>query len=233
MRVITLLSGGLDSVVATWAARREHQIVLALTFDYGQRATHREYQAAVQVSEQLQCPHKLIRLPWLGRLGDSALTNLQGQIPAPSEDELDNPDAAQETARAVWVPNRNGIFLNIAAAHCEALNCSGIVCGFNAEEAATFPDNSPEFVQAAENFFTYSTGQHRQVLAPTADLSKTQIVQLGRQLDAPLHLVWSCYQGDPQHCWQCESCQRLRRALTDSGLWENWKQRRQAGSTTD
>jgi len=224
VRAITLLSGGLDSVVATWAARREHQIVLALTFDYGQRAAQREYQAAVQIAEQLQCPHKLISLPWLGRLGDSALTNLQQPIPAPSEDQIDSPAFAQ----AVWVPNRNGIFLNIAAAHCEALNSSGIVCGFNAEEAATFPDNSPEFMEAAENFFTYSTGRRLHVLAPTAHLTKAQIVQLGRQLAAPLHVIWSCYQGGEHHCWQCESCLRLRRALVASGLWETWQQQQES-----
>ena len=226
MRAITLLSGGLDSVVATWAAHQEHEIALALTFDYGQRAAPREYQAATQVSDQVGCAHKLIKLPWLGQLGGNALTTRQAQIPVPSEDELDDPETAAERARAVWVPNRNGIFLNIAAAYCEALDCTGIVCGFNAEEAATFPDNSPEFVQAAEKFFTYSTGRHLQVLAPTADLTKTQIAQLGEQLGAPLHLIWSCYEGRQHHCWQCESCQRLRRALVASGLWETWHQQR-------
>lgn len=226
MRVITLLSGGLDSVVAMWAARREHEIALALTFDYGQRAARREYQAAAQVAEQLGCPHKLIELPWLGELTANALTDPQQPLPTPSADQLDDPETAQETAQAVWVPNRNGIFLNVAAAHCEALDCGGIVCGFNAEEAATFPDNSPQFVAAAEEFLAYSTRQPLRVLAPTVELTKVQIVRLGRELGAPFHLVWSCYQGGEEHCWQCESCQRLRRALMDSGMWEGWQQQR-------
>jgi len=229
MQVISLLSGGLDSVVATWAAHRQHQLVLSLTFNYGQRAAQRESQAARQIADKLSCAHHVIELPWLGQLGASALTDRQQPVPVVSEEELNNYQAAQQRARAVWVPNRNGIFLSISAAYCDALDCGGIVCGFNAEEATTFPDNSPQFIQAAENFFTYSTGRHLKVLAPTVDLTKTQIVQLGQELGAPLHLVWSCYLGGDQHCWQCESCLRLRRALIESGIWESWQQKRRTG----
>ena len=42
MRCISLLSGGLDSVVATAVAAREGSVELALTFDYGQRAAPAE-----------------------------------------------------------------------------------------------------------------------------------------------------------------------------------------------
>jgi len=66
MRLVTLLSGGLDSVVATTMAAREHEIVRALTFDYGQHAAPREIAAAQQVAEILDIQHAVIALPWLG-----------------------------------------------------------------------------------------------------------------------------------------------------------------------
>ncbi len=133
MRLVTLLSGGLDSVVATTAASRDHEIVLALTFDYGQHAAPREIAAAQQIAEILDIEHSVIALPWLGQITHSALVADEGQIPTAEPQSLDDPQAAAVAAQAVWVPNRNGIFLNIAAGYCEAQDCEGIVCGFNAE----------------------------------------------------------------------------------------------------
>ena len=126
------------------------------------------------------------------------------------------------------MPNRNGIFLNIAAAYCEAQDCAGIVCGFNAEEAASFPDNSREFMQVTQECFAYSTQHGLQVISPTVELTKPQIVELGYEIGAPLHLIWSCYRGAQTYCWRCSSCVRLRRALESSGYWERWQRERAA-----
>jgi 7-cyano-7-deazaguanine synthase len=215
--VISLLSGGLDSVVATWAARAEHEVVTALTLDYGQRAAERETEAARRVAAKLGCRHILVELPWLEELGGSALTDQDANMPEPTAGGLDDPERAERSAAAVWVPNRNGVFLNVAAAYAEVLHCDAIICGFNAEEAATFPDNSPEFMETAERFFQFSTREGMTVLSPTVHLMKSEIVALGEGIGAPLEDVWSCYQGGETHCWRCESCQRLRRALNDSG----------------
>ena len=214
-RAVALLSGGLDSVVATWAAQQTHDIALALTCDYGQRAAAQEVRAAAAVAQLLECPHVVVELRWLGSLGGNALTDAARDIPHPRADELDNVQAAQATARAVWVPNRNGVLLNVAAAYAEAWDCDAIVVGFNAEEAATFPDNSPAFMAAATDFFAHSTFRRPQVISPTAMLDKRQIVALGRKLGAPLQHIWSCYGGDEKPCGRCESCRRLARALGD------------------
>jgi len=228
VRLVTLLSAGLDSVVATTSASREHEIVLALTFDYGQHAGPREIAAAQQIAKTLDIEHTVVALPWLGQITDSALVAEEKQIPAADPQSLDDPQAAATAAQAVWVPNRNGIFLNIAAAYCEALDCAGIVCGFNAEEAASFPDNSAKFMQAVQECFAYSTQHGSQVISPTVELSKPEIVKLGYEIGAQLHLIWSCYRGAQTHCWSCPSCVRLRRALESSGYWERWHRERAA-----
>ena len=92
-----------------------------------------------------------------------------------------------------------------------------VIAGFNAEEAVTFPDNSPAFISAANKALSYSTLSRVQVLSPTSDLNKTEIVRLGMEIDAPLDLVWSCYEGGEVMCGVCESCMRLRRALVSAG----------------
>jgi 7-cyano-7-deazaguanine synthase len=213
MGAIILLSGGLDSTVSAYAARQQHSPELAITFDYGQRAAPREIEAALCIAADLDVRHRLIKLPWLGRLAPPAVTD-------PSADLAAAGDAA------FWVPARNAVFLSIAAAFAEALDCEAIVCGFNAEEARTFPDNSPEFVERADALLALATRNAPRVLAPTLHLTKPEIVRLGLELQVPLHLTWSCYGAGPAHCLQCTSCRRLRAALEAAGAWESWRAQR-------
>jgi len=224
VRCVVLLSGGLDSLVAAALTPGEDELVLGLTCDYGQRAARPEIRAAQAQAAWLGCPHQVVELSWLGQLGGSALTEPAEALPHISSEELDSAESATAAAQAAWVPNRNGILVNVAAAFAERYAAEAVVCGFNAEEAVTFPDNSPEFIQATEEFWRYSTPPGLRLLSPTADLNKTEIVQQGVKLGVPLHLVWSCYDGQAQPCWACESCRRLQRALDQAGAWESYRQ---------
>jgi 7-cyano-7-deazaguanine synthase len=210
---ISLLSGGLDSVVATTVAAREGSVELALTFDYGQRAASAETAAARAVCRELGLAHRVIELPWLAEITTTALVSRDRALPEPGE--LDDPGEAQASAAAVWVPNRNGVFINIAAAFAESLGCEAVVCGFNAEEAQTFPDNTLAFAQAATEALAHSTLAKVRVWSPTQDLTKADIVALGCRIDAPLRHVWSCYEPGPDPCGRCESCRRFRRAMAE------------------
>ena len=221
MSAVVLLSGGLDSAVNLKRALDEASVAVALTFDYGQRAVRREVAAAALMCKELGLSHRLIPLPWLAEICRTALVNEDAPVPRMSAGDLDTPlVASDETADAVWVPNRNGIFVNIAAAFAESLGADTIVAGFNAEEAATFSDNSPEFVSAVNTALALSTRGRTRLLSYTSDLTKTEIVRLGRQTEAPLASIWSCYHGRSEECWNCESCARLERALREAGAWE-------------
>ncbi|MBM3501603.1 MAG: 7-cyano-7-deazaguanine synthase QueC [Armatimonadetes bacterium] len=213
MRYVSLLSGGLDSVVATTAAAREGRVELALTFDYGQRAAPAEVGAAAAACRELGVPHRVIDLPWLSEVTGTALVKRTAALPELASDELDDPSLTRASATAVWVPNRNGVFINVAAAFAENLSCEAVVCGFNAEEGRTFPDNTPEFAAAATAALRYSTANAVRVVSPTQHLTKPEIVALGRRLSAPLAKIWSCYGAGPEPCGKCESCLRLQRAL--------------------
>jgi 7-cyano-7-deazaguanine synthase len=221
MPAVVLLSGGLDSAVNLKLALDDTGVAVALTFDYGQRAAAREAAAAAFMCQQFGLPHRLISLPWLAEICGSALCSEDQPLPQLTPDELTSPRVTSgETARSVWVPNRNGVFVNIAAAYAESLQAAIIVAGFNAEEAATFPDNSPDYVLAANAALALSTQTGPTVKSYTQDLDKTQIVRLGRKIGAPLASAWSCYAGGREECWSCESCARLARALKEAGAWE-------------
>ncbi len=221
MSVIVLLSGGLDSAVNLKLAADHKGVGLALTFDYGQRAAGREAAAASLMCRQLRIPHHVVDLPWLAEICRTALVSAQAPMPRLTADQLNSAAVASgETARAVWVPNRNGVFANIAASYAESLGCEGIIAGLNREEGATFPDNSASFVEATNGALALSTLLKPVLLSYTQVMDKAEIVKEGRVCGAPIASIWSCYQGGAEHCWRCESCARLERGLKEAGAWE-------------
>jgi 7-cyano-7-deazaguanine synthase len=216
MAGVALLSGGLDSCVAFALAHGDGGVALALTFDYGQRAARREIEAARAIAARFGVAHRAVEIPFLGEITATALVARDRDVPRPARADLDSA-RAHETARAVWVPNRNGIMINIAAGFAESLGADRVVVGFNREEAATFPDNSEAYVAAASAALGLSTLAKVRVVAPTGALDKVAIVRAGRKAGAPIELVWSCYLGEAEHCGSCESCLRLERALDAAG----------------
>ena len=214
---VVLLSGGLDSAINLAFCHHRDSPVLAVTVDYGQMAARQEIRAARALSLFFSVPHQVLHMPWLGDLGGSALTSHQA-LPEPDFQELDHFSAAQKTAQAVWVPNRNGVLVNGAAAFAESLGATHVVVGFNREEAATFPDNSPEFMEALESTFAYSTSNGVKLKCYTSWMDKREMVESVRLLEPafPFQDVWSCYRGGPSQvepCGRCESCGRFKRAL--------------------
>jgi 7-cyano-7-deazaguanine synthase len=212
---ILILSGGLDSTVSSWLARQETKPILALTFDYGQRAARREIEAAYYTSQQLGVEHRIIPLTWLKEITTTSLVNQGSPLPQLAESDLDNTEKTVSTAKQVWVPNRNGTFLNIAAASAGSLGASILVTGFNAEEGVTFPDNSAPFVRAANEFFWYSTQNRVEVTSYTLQMTKVEIAQKAQELGVNFDKIWSCYEGGDRPCRSCESCARFLRAFRE------------------
>lgn len=216
MKGIVLLSGGLDSAVNLAFACRNLEVVLCLTADYGQLAARREIAAAAALSAHYGAAHQVVELSFLRGLGGSALTGT-GELPELAVADLDDPVRGVDSARRVWVPNRNGLLVNVAACFAEALGCNRIVAGFNREEARTFPDNSRQFLEAVNHALAYSTLADIQMVSYTQFLDKAEIVVLGQRLRVPWSLVWSCYRGGDWPCGTCESCARLARAEEKAG----------------
>jgi 7-cyano-7-deazaguanine synthase len=203
-RAVALVSGGLDSVVSLAKAHTEMEVRLVLFADYRQRAVEQERTAALSVATFFQLPFMQVDLGWLGELSPremryGATSSAGGARLIAIED--------------VWIPNRNGVLLNVAAALAESRRCDVVITGFNREEAADFPDNSAVYVSAINKALAFSTRNGVRVLSYTQDLDKRRILEMGIALSAPLSLVWSCYDGQELMCGRCASCERLKGAL--------------------
>lgn len=215
---VILLSGGLDSSANLAFTEYFDEPTLAVTVDYGQRAAKPEIEAARKLCNYYGLKHQILDLKWLGALGGSALTSDAIDVPTMKATELDNLKVASETAKKVWVPNRNGLLINAAAAIAESIGAAQVVVGFNREEAATFPDNSSQFLGVASLSLRYSTSNHVKVGCYTDMMDKREIVQALRNLPKkfPFEYVWSCYHDGAKTggkmCGECESCKRFLRA---------------------
>ena len=203
---IALLSGGLDSVVSCGYAAKQFNVGLALTFDYGQNSFEMEKEAAQKVADYYGIHHEIIKLDWYKDLYIPT-------IPVVTEKDYKRGKISKDFSDMVRLPNRNALFINIAACYAdsELKNYDTIIIGANKEEAENFPDNSKKFILTINNCLKYSTNGNIQVYAPFADCTKSDLVAL--ENDIPLEYIYSCYMGNKHHCGTCESCIRLKKAL--------------------
>lgn len=217
-RAVVLLSAGLDSSVNLYWSIKDYDVVLALTFDYGQRAAKKEIECSKNICSKLKINHEVVNLNFIGQLGGSSLTDLRQDVPVGSQVAIDDLGASKKSAKSVWVPNRNGVFLNVAAAYAESLQADLVIPGFNLEEATTFADNSAAYIKAATQAFSYSTRNQVEVFCWTTQMSKIEIVKKGHELGLDWSLIWPCYLAKDQWCGECESCQRSKRAFAEAGI---------------
>lgn len=200
MKSIILLSGGLDSLACLAMTREKYNCELAITFDYGQKALDKEIEASKKICEFYNVEHKIIKLNFLKEITQTALVS-DKEVPQDYD------------MKAVWVPNRNGLFLNIAGSFADSYGYNYIIIGANKEEGQTFPDNTLEFAKRVEAEFEYSTLIQPKIWIPLIDMDKEEIVKKVIELNAPLENVHSCYLGGEKNCGKCESCLHLIEAL--------------------
>ena len=215
-KAISVLSGGLDCTVATSMFAKDYEI-LAITFNYGQKAFKRELQASKEICEKMNWTHEVIDLPWLSKISNSTL-NTDDDVPELKDEDLDDFEKSSESASSVWVPARNTAFTSIALSYAESMGASAIIVGWNGEEGATFPDNSKGYLEKFNQLIEEGSPDEIKIKAPLIDLNKEEIVEMGIKYDAPMELSYSCYKGRKKQCGICESCMRRKRAFENLGL---------------
>lgn len=223
MKSIVLLSAGLDSAVNLALALKKSSVQMAITFDYGQKAFEREALFSRQLASHYGISHQIIELPFYKSMKELGL--IKGKVPEFEIEQLDNSKITQKSASQVWIPNRNLVFIAVAAAIAEYHNFNLLVTGFNKEESQTFPDNSSDFLEAVNHSLAFSTKNKVQVSSFTINLNKKEIIEEGVKLGVPWQFIWSCYYGEKLMCGRCESCSRLIRAARGTSAWEVLKTR--------
>jgi 7-cyano-7-deazaguanine synthase len=209
---VVLLSGGLDSCVAAAVARLRFDLAL-FHANYGQLTLLRELAAFQALAEFFGVRQTLtVDLPFLAQIGGSSLTDRRQPIPMAAEEPPGIP--------TTYVPFRNSILLAAAVAWAEALGAQAVFVGANVLDNPGYPDCRPEYFAAYQRLIDLGTRPETKIVieAPLINLDKAGIVRLGLDMGAPLHLTWSCYQGETLACGRCSSCRLRLKGFAEAGI---------------
>ena len=209
-KVVVLLSGGMDSVSALYDAKQKHEVVGAISFDYGSKHNHREIPFAAYHSRKFNIEHQVIHLDFVGELFKSDLLESGGQIPDGHYEE--------ETMKSTVVPFRNGIMLSISAGFAESRDAEGLVIAAHAGDHAIYPDCREEFMKSMGDAIRIGTFAGIKLLRPFIAMTKTEIAARGHALGVDFSQTWSCYKGAPLHCGTCGTCVERREAFILAGV---------------
>jgi 7-cyano-7-deazaguanine synthase len=209
-KVVVLVSGGMDSVAALSDARAAHEVVGAVSFNYGSKHNLREIPFAALHCEKLGISHRVIPLAFMNELFTSHLLASGGEIPDGHYEE--------QTMKQTVVPFRNGIMLAIAAGYAESIGAGGLVIAAHAGDHAIYPDCREVFMRAMADAVRLGTYAEVQLLRPFISFTKAQIAQRGHELGVDFSQTWSCYKGGDLHCGACGTCVERREAFALAGL---------------
>lgn len=202
-KAVCILSGGMDSTLASYIAKNEGYDIIAVHFNYGQRTEKRELEAFRNVCKDLQIKEKYeIDIPFFTQIGASALTDTSIDVPT---------NGIESGVPITYVPFRNGIFLSIATAIAEKEEAQALFIGVVEEDSSGYPDCTDSFIDKMTSAINEGTKETTKVSiqTPLVHLMKEDIVKKSLELNVPLHHTWSCYKEEDAACGICDSC-RLR-----------------------
>ena len=202
-KAICILSGGMDSTLASYMAKNDGYEIIAVHFNYGQRTQDRELKAFRDICDDLKILEKYeIDIPFFTQIGASALTDKTIDVPT---------GGIEAGVPITYVPFRNGIFLSITAAIAEKEGATAMYIGVVQEDSSGYPDCTDQFIQDITKAINQGTKEDTkiEIITPLVYLTKAQIVEEAIKLNVPLEHTWSCYKEEEVACGVCDSC-RLR-----------------------
>jgi len=204
-KAVCLISGGLDSAVMVFIAKRQGYDIYALSFRYGQRHA-KELACAKKISKAIGAKNHIILTIELEKIGRSSLLTS-------SSEKITNQRVKDIGKRipSTYVPARNTIFLSYALAYAETIDADAIFIGVNAVDYSAYPDCRPTYIKKFQQLANLATrqgveGKPVQIKAPLLHLTKAEIVKRGMRLHVPFSKTWSCYRGGAKACGRCDSC---------------------------
>lgn len=194
-------------------AAHESARLAFLHVSYGQRTEAREQRAFNDIADYYGVENRLgISIDHLASMGGSSLT----------DDTIDVTEANLESKEipSSYVPFRNANMLAIAVSWAEVIGASAIYIGAVSEDSSGYPDCRPEFYEAFQNVIDTGTKPDTliEIRTPIIHLTKAEIVTKGAELNAPLHLTWSCYRSEDLACGTCDSCALRLRGFEQAGM---------------
>lgn len=212
-KALVLFSGGQDSTTClAWALQR-YEHVETIGFDYGQRHSV-ELQCRQQVLQRLRADFP----EWGERLGDDHMLNLSvlgaiSDTALTSEREI---AFGQNGLPNTFVPGRNLLFFNFAAAVAYRRGLQVLVGGMCETDYSGYPDCRDNTLKALQVAMSLGMDSPMVVETPLMWIDKAATWALAAQLGGSkfvellINDTHTCYQGDhvSKHAWGfgCGTC---------------------------
>ena len=139
-KALLTYSGGMDSlaIVLDYIERLGPENIITLGFNYGQRHFEKENEAATRFCNKNGIERIILDVP-IGKIGGCSLVDHSIEVTQDMDDQ-----------RSTVVPNRNMIFLALAASLAQVKGCNVITHGACKEDEAAYRDCRPEFFKYME-----------------------------------------------------------------------------------
>jgi len=202
-KAVCIMSGGMDSTLSAYMAKKDGYEIIALHFNYDQRTQTKELECFHAICDDLFVKNRyVLDLDFFKQIGASALTDKNIEVPV---------TGIQEGVPITYVPFRNGIFLSMATAIAEKEGAEMLSIGVVQEDSSGYPDCREDYIASMQNAINLGTKDETrlEIKMPLVHLSKSQIVKKALEINVPLSLTWSCYKNEEKACGVCDSC-RLR-----------------------
>jgi 7-cyano-7-deazaguanine synthase len=209
---VVAVSGGMDSCVTASIAIKNYELTFA-HINYGQRTELRELKAFKDIADFFEVKERLvIDYTHLSKIGGSSLTDKNIEV---TKAVLSN-----RKVPTSYVPFRNANILSACVSWAEVLKAKAVFIGAVYEDSSGYPDCRPDFFSSFEKMVELGTKPETKIKieTPIIHLSKAEIIKKGIELNAPLHLTWSCYQNEDIACGVCDSCALRLRGFQMAGV---------------
>jgi len=205
MKIVSLLSGGMDSSTLAASLKHEGHEVSTIGVYYGQ-SHDRELAFAERSAAMLEIPFTNVNLSSLQAVfAGSCLTDKNVALPEGRYDE--------ESMKATVVPNRNMILLSVAIAKAISIKADAVAYAAHAGDHTIYPDCRESFADIMNRAAKECDWHKLDLVRPFITQTKEDIVVRAHEIEFNLANTWSCYAGGDVHCGRCGTCIERREAF--------------------
>jgi len=212
-KAIVLISGGMDSAVCSAYAKKDGYQLAALHLNYGQKTESKELKCFENLCDFYSIKDRLVvDVDFLSQIGGSSLTD--------KKIDISDADLESNEIPSSYVPFRNANILTIAVSWAEVLGAEAIYIGAMEEDSSGYPDTRKIFFKAFQKAVNTGTKPETniEIKTPIIDLSKKEIIKVGKNMGVPFQHTWSCYKSSGKACGKCDSCALRLRGFQQLGI---------------
>lgn len=190
MSYVTLVSGGIDSLVMSKMISLQGDKQYPLFIDYGQLAKEKEWKACKKVFKESKLPMPIkFDLSAYGKMMPSGIT-----------------DSSKAIYDEAFLPGRNLLFLVVACSYAHYKGANRIAIGLLDERVHLFPDQTERFVVNTNIAANEALNDDLVIVTPLITFSKRDVINMAKEYGLPIKETYSCHSGNEQYCGKCISC---------------------------